>query len=346
MPSGYTTISASVVVDLDNVFALKTPEASPAANVGFRVGGADLSSRYERITDVIQEAPFNVNYKKNGTDLKTIFVYKNFSPTPTPTPSGTGTPTPTPTETLTPTATPTITPTPSALPVTSVSFSPTSGQTYNNGDSLSVTVTALNHTPVTGYQWYNWNGTGYVTAGGQTSNTYVIGNSYPGTPDDFGAYWTYYYGVILTNAAGASAIFEWEVNINKPTPTPTPTQTPTPSPLPVTSVSFSPSSGQTYNFGDSLSVSVSALNHTPVTAYQWYNWNGSGYVTAGGQTGSTYALGTSPPGTPDDFGSYWTYYYGVILTNSGGDSVIFEWEVNVNKPPPTPTPTPTRSYGS
>lgn len=99
MPSGYTTISASVVVDLDDIFAPLSPSTTPADPVNFKSGGSDLSNRFEPITTGGQQIQFNVNYSKNNTDLRYIFADKSFTPTPTPT--------------ITPTPTVTVTPTPS-----------------------------------------------------------------------------------------------------------------------------------------------------------------------------------------------------------------------------------------
>lgn len=99
MPSGYTAISASVVVDLDDIFAPLSPSTTPADPVNFNSGGSDLSDRYEPITTGGQAIEFNVNYSKSNTDLRYIFADKNFTPTPTPT--------------ITPTPTVTVTPTPS-----------------------------------------------------------------------------------------------------------------------------------------------------------------------------------------------------------------------------------------
>jgi hypothetical protein len=106
MPSGYTTISASVVVDLDDIFASLSPSTTPANPVNFKSGGSDLSNRFEPITTGGQQIQFNVNYSKNNTDLRYIFANKNFTPTPTVTPTITVTPE------VTPTRTPAVTPTP------------------------------------------------------------------------------------------------------------------------------------------------------------------------------------------------------------------------------------------
>lgn len=101
MPSGYTAISASIVVDLDDIFAPKLPDTSPAPAVNFKTGGSDLSGRFQPITTANQQIAFDVNHKSNGTDFRYIFADKNFTPTPTPTIS------------LTPTPTISVTPTPS-----------------------------------------------------------------------------------------------------------------------------------------------------------------------------------------------------------------------------------------
>ncbi len=92
MPSGYTTISASVVVDLDDIFAPLSPSTTPADPVNFKSGGSDLSDRYEPITTGGQFIQFNVNYSRTNTDLRYIFADKNFTPTPTPTATVTPTP--------------------------------------------------------------------------------------------------------------------------------------------------------------------------------------------------------------------------------------------------------------
>ena len=92
MPSGYTTISSSVVVDLDDIFAPLSPSTTPAENVNFRVGGGDLSDRYEPITTGGQQIQFDVKYSNNGTDLRFIFADKSFTPTPTVTATVTPTP--------------------------------------------------------------------------------------------------------------------------------------------------------------------------------------------------------------------------------------------------------------
>lgn len=107
MPSGYTTISASIVVDLDDIFAPLSPSTTPVDPVNFKSGGSDLSNRFEPITTGGQQIQFDVKYSKSNTDLRYIFADKNFTPTPTVTPTITLTPT------ISPTSTPTVTPTPS-----------------------------------------------------------------------------------------------------------------------------------------------------------------------------------------------------------------------------------------
>ena len=89
MPTGYTVKINGSDVDLDTIFAAKSPDTSPAANVNFTSNGSDLSSLFEPITTANQEINFDVNYKKNGTDLRYIFANINLTPTPTPTISST-----------------------------------------------------------------------------------------------------------------------------------------------------------------------------------------------------------------------------------------------------------------
>lgn len=316
MPSGFKTYSASVQVDLDDLFATRSGTAR--ANTGFIVGSQDLADRYEQTGggDLIG---FNVYYKSGSTDLASLFKSKTYAPT-TPTPSPTPTLTPTPTPTLTPTPTPTLTPTPTPTPtptevpypVTAVTFTPSTGQYYNQGNYISVYVTATNgSTPITGYRWYNWNGGAYVTAG-VTSQTYNIGTSPAGTPDDLGSYWTYYYAVEIQNAAGWSGTFEWEVNIYKNV-------------LP-TYATFSPSAGTSFNDGDTIIITHTGNDGYPsVTGRLWYYWNGSTYVSSGVTT-TTYNVGNGSGGTPykgvpDDMGGGVNrYYYTIRLTNAAGNT--------------------------
>jgi hypothetical protein len=227
MATGYYTLSASIQVDFDQIFVART--STKRADVGYSYGGSDISNRYEKSADGSSDIiDYDTNYKSAGTDLRYLFQgvgeiptpTPTKTPTPTPTPSvtatSTATPTPTPTHTPTPTSTstPTPTPTPTSTPsvVSSVSFNPITDQYYNYGDSLSVTVTALNNTPVTGYRWYYWNGSAYVLAGVNTQAYNIGSGPYDGTPDDFTTYYTYYYAVEIQNAAGWSDIFEWQVN--------------------------------------------------------------------------------------------------------------------------------------
>ena len=69
MATGYTVKINGVDVDLDTIFAPKLPGSSAAANVNFKSNNTDLSALFEPITTANQEINFDVNYKKNGTDL-------------------------------------------------------------------------------------------------------------------------------------------------------------------------------------------------------------------------------------------------------------------------------------
>ena len=99
----------------------------------------------------------------------------------------------------------------------------------------------------------------------------------------------------------------------------------------VTSITFADASGGTYPLGTSLSINVSSHNGTAPVTYQWYYWNGTGYVTTGTNS-STLSLGSSYPiGTPDNVGTNLNkYYYAVTLTNGAGTSAQFEWDVIVD----------------
>ena len=99
--------------------------------------------------------------------------------------------------------------------VTSITFADASGGTYPLYSSLSINVSSHNGTAPVTYQWYYWNGTGYVTTG-TNSSTLSLGNSYPiGTPDNVGTNLNkYYYAVTLTNGAGTSAQFYWDVIVD------------------------------------------------------------------------------------------------------------------------------------
>ena len=99
--------------------------------------------------------------------------------------------------------------------VTSITFADASGGTYPLSSSLSINVSSHNGTAPVTYQWYYWNGTGYVTTG-TNSSTLSLGNSYPiGTPDNVGTNLNkYYYGVTLANGAGTSAQFDWDVIVD------------------------------------------------------------------------------------------------------------------------------------
>ncbi len=121
MPSGYKVRINNVDTDLDDIFAARS--SSPTANVNFNAQGSDLANRFEPITTANQEIAFDVNYKKNGTDLRYIFADINFTATPTPTLTPSGTPTPTPTPSITSTQTPT--PTKSQYPYSTPTPTPT-----------------------------------------------------------------------------------------------------------------------------------------------------------------------------------------------------------------------------
>lgn len=350
MPSGFYTKSSSVTVDLDDVF--KARANAKRADVNFKVGGVDISNRYEQTidgtTDII---PFNTYFKVGGTDLRYLFQdidYFAITPTPTPTmtPTLTATPTLTPTNTpsntptltATPTRTSTPTPTPSPNLVTSVTFDPVTGGSYTIGNFQDVQVTANHYTPITAYQWYSWNGGSYVAMSGEIYPTFDLGyTTPPGTPSGN----TYFYAVKLTNAAGVSGFFEWEIDaIPVPTPTPTRTPTPTPTPTPAPDVlptyaTFSPAAGGSYTAGNSLSITHTGNDGTDPVTLLWHYWNGSSYVSSG-DTDSVHYLGADPyEGTPDDMGGgVWRYYYTLRLTNDAGstnpqDDTNFGWYVDV-----------------
>lgn len=220
MASGFKTYSASVQVDLDDIFATRSTTAR--ANTGFLVGSQDLADRYEKSGggDLIG---YNTYFKSGSTDLGSIFRDKNYSAaTPTPTPTSTATPTPTPTSTATPTPTPS--PTPSLITV--VSWSPASGQTKYPNDNISVQVIPANGNPANQYQWYDWDGSTYVAASGQTTSTYNLGTyvgGLAGTPDEnTPGIFTYYYCARVHNVVGWNGnpdlgdanLFEWQVSID------------------------------------------------------------------------------------------------------------------------------------
>lgn len=103
---------------------------------------------------------------------------------------------------------------------TYASFSPSSGGTYNDGDSLSITHTGNDgNGAITAREWYYWNGSTY-TSSGQTGTSYSLGTGpYPGTPDDMGGgVYRYYYTIKLTNGAGSTdpqndGSFGWYMDI-------------------------------------------------------------------------------------------------------------------------------------
>lgn len=99
-------------------------------------------------------------------------------------------------------------------PITSVTFDPATSGTYYESDAKSVTVSASDGAPVTGYQWHYWSSvSGYVPITGANLNTYSIGTGYP-VGDPTGD--EYYFGVTITNAAGTFPtsdpyVFEWSI---------------------------------------------------------------------------------------------------------------------------------------
>lgn len=73
MPSGFKVNTT----DLDDIF--KARSTTPTANVNFKSGTQDLSDRYEKIAySPQQEISYNTGFKNNGTDLRYIFVDKNY----------------------------------------------------------------------------------------------------------------------------------------------------------------------------------------------------------------------------------------------------------------------------
>lgn len=73
MPSGFKYNGT----DLDSIFKARSTAAT--ANVGFLSGTQDLADRYEKIAySPAQEISYNTGFKKNGTDLRYIFVDINY----------------------------------------------------------------------------------------------------------------------------------------------------------------------------------------------------------------------------------------------------------------------------
>lgn len=123
MASGFKTYSASIQVDLDDLFVARTTTAR--ANTNFRVGTQDLADRYEQSSGG-DTLPFNTYFKVGSTDIATMFKWVGaVASTPTPTPTPTLTPTPTHTPTLTPTPTPTLTSTPTPTSTRTATPTPT-----------------------------------------------------------------------------------------------------------------------------------------------------------------------------------------------------------------------------
>jgi hypothetical protein len=69
MPSNFRTGS----IDLDDIFMSRDPDTSPLPATNYKVGGTDLSDRYE---PYIAGAQFNVAFKKAGTLSRSGF-FKN-----------------------------------------------------------------------------------------------------------------------------------------------------------------------------------------------------------------------------------------------------------------------------
>ena len=202
MPSGYKTYSASVQVDLDDIFISRT--SLKRNNVGFLVGGTDISNRYEKsidgITDIID---YNTHFKSGSTDLRYLFQGIGGLPTPTPTATPTPTPTPTATPTSTPTPTPTSTPTPTptatptVVPITYVDWV-TSPNPYTSdyGNVVNLQVTSDGDTPKT-YEWYEYIGGSYVRNYSYTTDTANWGTPSVGT---------HQYLVVVKNASTPAGV--------------------------------------------------------------------------------------------------------------------------------------------
>lgn len=124
MATGFYTLSASVKLDFDDIFATRT--TTKRADVNYIVGGTDISNRYEKSADGSSDiVDFDTNYNSGGSDLRYLFKSNTIGPTATPTPTPTVTPTATPTPTVTPTPTPTETATPTPTPTLTATPTPT-----------------------------------------------------------------------------------------------------------------------------------------------------------------------------------------------------------------------------
>ena len=77
MASGFKTYSASIQVDLDDVLK-PIGVATPRNNVGFKVGGTDISQRYKAYTTEPSKLPFNTFFKSGSVDLGQLFMAYNF----------------------------------------------------------------------------------------------------------------------------------------------------------------------------------------------------------------------------------------------------------------------------
>jgi len=104
--------------NLAAIFVTRT--SAKRADVGFKIGGTDVSNSWEK-TAGGDQIDYDTNYYADGTDLRYLFRSSGYTP-PTATPAPTLTPTPAPTSTPLPTATPfptgqpTPTPTPTPTP--------------------------------------------------------------------------------------------------------------------------------------------------------------------------------------------------------------------------------------
>jgi hypothetical protein len=210
-------------VDLDSIFV--PLESFPTSNVEYKVGGVDISQRYEPLVD--NQLSFNTNLKHNNVDLRYIFQAASYIP-PTSTPVS---PTPTPTP-VTPTPTPvTPTPTPTPVPIT-CHWSDDGEVTINYGDVAAFRVYFdTGNAPFT-VEWYDG-----------SFNLLSVRNNLNYPYDEYVAGvvtsgYHQYYAVVKNayNSVGVNpsphADFRLTVNAPVPTetPTPTPTETPTPTP--------------------------------------------------------------------------------------------------------------------
>lgn len=175
MASGYLVNST----DLDDIFlALETTKR---ADVGYSVGGVDISNRYEPSSGGDQIG-YDTHYTSTGTDLRYLFRAGSYvPPTPTPTPTATPTLTPTPTPTETPTPTPTETPTPTPTETPTPTPTPTPEPMYD--------VQAENNT---GGNAVTFDGDGSGNIIQRVAGTYSL-VAYPSTDYVFDG-WTTYFG--------------------------------------------------------------------------------------------------------------------------------------------------------